>query len=82
MRENITKVAERGERLDSLQDKTGALLFWGYPFLKDGGTNSYVATPQITLLCPHKVSAVEPIGFARCVIPSHDFVFSLTLFFP
>lgn len=23
MRENITKVAERGERLDSLQDKTG-----------------------------------------------------------
>lgn len=25
MRENITKVAERGERLDSLQDKTGAL---------------------------------------------------------
>ena len=24
MRENITKVAERGERLDSLQDKTGA----------------------------------------------------------
>lgn len=27
MRENITKVAERGERLDSLQDKTGALWF-------------------------------------------------------
>ena len=25
MRENITKVAERGERLDSLQDKTGAV---------------------------------------------------------
>jgi len=25
MRENITKVAERGERLDSLQDKTGEL---------------------------------------------------------
>ena len=25
MRENITKVAERGERLDSLQDKTGTL---------------------------------------------------------
>ena len=25
MRENITKVAERGERLDQLQDKTGAL---------------------------------------------------------
>lgn len=24
MRDNITKVAERGERLDSLQDKTGA----------------------------------------------------------
>jgi hypothetical protein len=24
MRENISKVAERGERLDSLQDKTGA----------------------------------------------------------
>ena len=69
MRENITKVAERGERLDSLQDKTGALLFWGYPILKDGGPNSYVVTPQITLLCPHKVSVVELIGFARCVIP-------------
>lgn len=27
MRENITKVAERGERLDSLQDKTGACLY-------------------------------------------------------
>jgi len=27
MRENITKVAERGERLDSLQDKTGASSF-------------------------------------------------------
>lgn len=27
MRENITKVAERGERLDSLQDKTGSLFF-------------------------------------------------------
>ena len=27
MRENITKVAERGERLDSLQDKTGALFY-------------------------------------------------------
>lgn len=26
MRENITKVAERGERLDSLQDKTGWFL--------------------------------------------------------
>lgn len=26
MRENITKVAERGERLDALQDKTGACL--------------------------------------------------------
>lgn len=26
MRENITKVAERGERLDSLQDKTGMSL--------------------------------------------------------
>lgn len=28
MRENITKVAERGERLDSLQDKTGEFLFF------------------------------------------------------
>lgn len=27
MRDNITKVAERGERLDQLQDKTGAFLF-------------------------------------------------------
>lgn len=30
MRENITKVAERGERLDALQDKTGELrVAWG-----------------------------------------------------
>ena len=28
MRENITKVAERGERLDSLQDKTGECSSW------------------------------------------------------
>ena len=27
MRDNITKVAERGERLDQLQDKTGMFLF-------------------------------------------------------
>lgn len=27
MRDNITKVAERGERLDQLQDKTGTFLF-------------------------------------------------------
>jgi hypothetical protein len=35
MRENITKVAERGERLDALQDKTGAfsLLFF-LPFFR------------------------------------------------
>ena len=26
MRDNITKVAERGERLDQLQDKTGEFL--------------------------------------------------------
>lgn len=37
--------------------------------------NSHVATSQITLLCPHKVSAVEPIGFARCVIPLSGFCF-------
>ena len=30
MRENITKVAERGERLDSLQDKTGTYLCVGH----------------------------------------------------
>jgi len=28
MRDNITKVAERGERLDQLQDKTGEFLPW------------------------------------------------------
>ena len=28
MRDNITKVAERGERLDQLQDKTGKFLPW------------------------------------------------------
>lgn len=31
MRDNITKVAERGERLDSLQDKTGECSFPSFP---------------------------------------------------
>ena len=41
MRDNITKVAERGERLDQLQDKTGALTsttsFTGLPLLPATG---------------------------------------------
>jgi vesicle-associated membrane protein 4 len=38
MRDNITKVAERGERLDSLQDKTG---WW---FLRDWSARDDAAT--------------------------------------
>jgi vesicle-associated membrane protein 4 len=37
MRDNITKVAERGERLDQLQDKTGAFLF---PFIHCGAATT------------------------------------------
>lgn len=37
MRENITKVAERGERLDSLQDKTGEFSLASYVYKDDIG---------------------------------------------
>lgn len=33
MHDNITKVAERGERLDALQDKTGRLPSYSWQFL-------------------------------------------------
>lgn len=42
MRDNITKVAERGERLDQLQDKTGT--FW-FPFGYGGASATIVGFP-------------------------------------
>jgi len=39
MRDNITKVAERGERLDQLQDKTGMSRFSS----NYGGSNAVIA---------------------------------------
>lgn len=73
MRENITKVAERGERLDQLQDKTGASLLldaarpaFGSAVLR---LRAVLTTrlPQTTSPCLHKVSAGGPTVFARCV---------------
>jgi hypothetical protein len=34
MHQNITKVAERGERLDALQDKTGTFVPQPFPILR------------------------------------------------
>lgn len=67
MRDNITKVAERGERLDQLQDKTGVFLF---PFSRGGagatmvglsnphGNSSYLRTVVDNL-------AISAQGFRR-----------------
>ncbi|KAG6806859.1 SNAP receptor, synaptobrevin, partial [Tricholoma furcatifolium] len=52
MRENITKVAERGERLDSLQDKTVRC----HKIFKRGGFLRLVATDNL---------AVSAQGFRR-----------------
>ena len=67
MRDNITKVAERGERLDSLQDKTGALrltcmLMRPTPLMTL--TGGFV---QIIWLCLPKGSAAVPTVYARYV---------------
>lgn len=48
MHQNITKVAERGERLDALQDKTGG--FSQYP--------TALLTTQTISRCPPRVSDV------------------------
>ena len=81
MRENISKVAERGERLDSLQDKTGAYsaLRWSWVFGKGDyalpsdsspshdGSDRPTVRLQTTLLFLHKDSVVGRIEFARYV---------------
>ena len=72
MRENITKVAERGERLDQLQDKTGASLYLdaARPTFESAvlRLRAVLTTglPQTTSPCPHKVSVGGPTVFARC----------------
>ena len=59
MRENITKVVERQERLDSLQDKTG--LYFSYNF-----THTSVAIPIWSL-----VVMVKPYGTGPNAHASH-----------
>lgn len=75
MRENITKVAERGERLDQLQDKTGAppslvasRPTFGLAVLRLRAVLT-ILLPQTTSPCLHKVSVGGPTGSARCVLP-------------
>ena len=73
MKNNIAKVAERGERLDSLQDKTGTFCVCG---LVVHGRNCITMkffflltkSPQKTLLSLLKDSVEEQTGFARYVI--------------
>lgn len=62
MRDNITKVVERQERLDSLQDKTGQ--FFSYNF-----SHMSIATP-IALLAP-LVVIVKPYRTERICLYIH-----------
>ncbi|KAJ7489463.1 synaptobrevin-domain-containing protein [Mycena latifolia] len=53
MRENITKVAERGERLDSLQDKTDNLAVSAQGFRRGANRvrkNMWYVSPLLTLV--------------------------------
>lgn len=54
MRENITKVAERGERLDALQDKTGGF-----------GRFASDTNALLTLLCTVDNLAQSAQGFRK-----------------
>ena len=66
MRENITKVAERGERLDSLQDKTGTFGV-RQNCISMNIIVFFSLNLQITLLPLLKDSVVEQTVSARCV---------------
>ncbi|KAJ2923442.1 hypothetical protein H1R20_g13650, partial [Candolleomyces eurysporus] len=71
MRENITKVAERGERLDSLQDKTEYVVE-GHEGMHPAA--SFVGWPMILMLvCPFSLASLFAkmriiIGVAIAVI--------------
>lgn len=65
MRENITKVAERGERLDSLQDKTGeAIRLWQWNF-------DVHSALQTISRCQHKGSVGGQTEYERWVDRCH-----------
>lgn len=66
MHQNITKVAERGERLDALQDKTGALnCLERYAWCHLRSTPN--VNSQTTSLSRHRDSAAEPaLSGRRC----------------
>ena len=80
MRENITKVAERGERLDSLQDKTGTFHVCGFgdamgpEFHKSYGIVCSLINlfEQTTLLSLLKDSVEEQTRSARYVMSLCD----------
>ena len=53
MRENITKVAERGERLDQLQDKTDNLAVSAQGFRRGANRVRKVCTTKYCLKCAY-----------------------------
>lgn len=65
MRDNITKVAERGERLDQLQDKTGV-------FLLPSGHGGVSAT-MAGLSCLHKNSSYLRTAVDNLAISAQGF---------
>lgn len=69
MRDNINKVAERGERLDSLQDKTGASSLSPDCDREELTTlsSTLAVDAQTISLYPHKDSVVVLIAFERYV---------------
>ncbi|KAI0071313.1 hypothetical protein K474DRAFT_1669142, partial [Panus rudis PR-1116 ss-1] len=85
MRENITKVAERGERLDQLQDKTGRYicsLSWPLIFPALLSETSVMLCANITVQTTWRfllrVSVAVPIGYERCVYRSLYVIDTLT----
>lgn len=64
MRDNITKVAERGERLDQLQDKTG--MFPPFPSNDCAGTgcSAYGVNPRYSFTATDNL-AISAQGFRR-----------------
>ena len=57
MRDNITKVVERQERLDSLQDKTGRCFAYNF-------THTSVATPIWTSRCDGETTVRDVDAYA------------------
>ena len=75
MRENITKVAERGERLDQLQDKTDNLAVSAQGFRRGANRVRKVRRPTSRSIhtCPHT-------AFVRRTCGKHDNLYSIRVF--